>query len=54
MVHGDDAHVLGDTEAQQRCEAIMRERYELKVRAMLGFESGDDKEATFLSQCCDE
>ena len=48
--HGDDAHVLGDQEAQEFTQKILTDRYEIKVRAILGPEPTDDKEATFLNR----
>ena len=48
--HGDDGHVLADDDGQAYVQKIMKDRYEVKVRAVLGTEPKDDKECTFLNR----
>ena len=50
VCHGDDVHALGDAEGLDHLESALRARYEVKVRATLGFESADDKRCTFLNR----
>ena len=50
VVHGDDAHALGDRESLDVLQAVMEKRYEVKLRASLGFGPNDDRQATFLNR----
>ena len=57
VCHGDDAHALGDDDAQEYVQKIMKERYEVKTRAILGTGPSDDREGTFLNRIvriCDD
>ena len=47
LVHGDDFLALGDQEALDELDAILRSAYELKRLGMLGDEDGDDRSAHF-------
>jgi len=49
-VHGDDGHVLADEDGQAYVQKLLTERYEIKVRAILGPEPQDEKEVTFLNR----
>ena len=50
LVHGDDFAALGDQKAVDAFEAMLKSKYECKKMANLGFEEGDDKQATFLNR----
>ena len=50
MVHGDDFTFTGDEEALKWVEELMSGWYEIKVRARLGPDDHDDKEATLLGR----
>jgi hypothetical protein len=50
VVHGDDFVFLGPGPALQQVKCHMQKWYELKVRAMLGPEPSDDKQATILGR----
>ena len=49
-VHGDDFTFTGDQKGIEWAEGVMKRRYKVKVRARLGLEEGDDKEATLLGR----
>ena len=50
LVHGDDFMVLGDEDALNELDVVLRSRYELKRLGTLGPEPKDDKEVTFLNR----
>ena len=50
VCHGDGLHALGDEGSLDKLGTVMEHRYEVKVRATLGFGSGDDRSATFLNR----
>ncbi len=50
VVHGDDFTFLGRDVDLKRMSKRMAEWYEIKVRALLGPEAGDDKEITILNR----
>ena len=50
VVHGDDFTFLGYPEALDRILKDMREWWEVKLRAIIGDEEGDDKEVTILNR----
>ena len=50
MVHGDDFTFSGKQADLSWIESKMEESYEMKMRAMLGDEFGDDKEITILNR----
>ena len=50
VVHGDDFTFTGDQTGVEWAEEVMKRRYKVKVRARLGPEEGDDKEATLLGR----
>ena len=50
LVHGDDFLCLGDEDAQQKLDEVLRKAYELKKLGTLGFEEKDDKELSFLNR----
>jgi hypothetical protein len=50
VVHGDDFTFLGRDADLRRMSKRMAEWYEVKVRALLGPEAGDDKEITILNR----
>ena len=49
-VHGDDFSALGEEDDLRWLEAKMREKYELKVRGLLGFDPSDDKSIRVLNR----
>ena len=50
VVHGDDFTFVGDQKGLEWAEELMRNWYKVKVRAWLGPEDVDDKEATLLGR----
>ena len=50
VVHGDDFTFTGDQPGLQWVEGLMKRWYQVKVRARLGPEDSDDKEATLLGR----
>jgi hypothetical protein len=50
LVHGDDFTFVGEKAALEVVEIKMKEWYELKVKARLGDEPGDDKETDILGR----
>ena len=50
MVHGDDFTFTGKREDLLAIKSKMEESYELKMRALLGDEPGDDREITILNR----
>ena len=50
VVHGDDFTFVGDNNALDWIESNMKRWYEVKVRARLGPDDHDDKEATLLGR----
>ena len=50
VVHGDDFTFVGCQDALKWIEKLMKSWYQLKVRAWLGPEQRDDKEATLLGR----
>ena len=50
VVHGDDFTFVGEGPSLDWIEACMKKWYEVKVRARLGPDMGDDKEATLLGR----
>ena len=50
LVHGDDFLALGDSEALESLDALLRSAYELKRLGTLGFEEGDTKTLHFLNR----
>ena len=50
VVHGDDFIILGDSEALSEVERAMSYHYTIKVRAVLGAERDDAKEARILNR----
>ena len=45
LVHGDDFLALGDQEALEELDSVLRSAYELKRLGMLGDENEDDQSA---------
>ena len=50
VVHGDDFTFTGKREDLLAIKSKMEESYELKMRALLGDEPGDDREITILNR----
>jgi hypothetical protein len=50
LVHGDDFTFVGERAALDSVEGKMKSWYELKVKARLGAEEGDDKETDILGR----
>ena len=50
FVHGDDFVFLGEDEKLKEARRAMEEWYQIKVKAVLGPEAGDDKEAVVLGR----
>lgn len=50
LCHGDDFCVLADEDAIKDFEQMLTTKYTYKKLAVLGFESGDDKQAVFLNR----
>ena len=50
VVHGDDFTFLTDEQEGQRMIKLMKQWYDIKVRAILGCEPGDDEEVTILNR----
>ena len=50
VVHGDDFTFTADQEGLHWCEGLMKSWYKVKVRAWLGPDDFDDKEATLLGR----
>ena len=50
VVWGDDFTFLGRDKDLKWCAEVMEMKYEIKVRAMLGPEAGDDKEVRILNR----
>ena len=50
VVHGDDFTFTGDQQGLDWIEGLMKQWYRIKVRARLGPEDFDDKEATLLGR----
>jgi hypothetical protein len=50
VVHGDDFVVTGPPAGLEFVKKILSKKYPVKVRAVLGPEAGDDKEATILNR----
>ena len=48
--HQDDMHALGDEDDLNKLRDVLEKRYEVKVRATLGFEPKDDRFTTFLTR----
>ena len=50
LVHGDDFALLGDAQDHARFRKLLDSAYEYKVVGLLGPESTDDKELSFLNR----
>ena len=50
VVHGDDFTFVGEASSLDWIEKLMKQWFEVKVRARLGPDIGDDKEATLLGR----
>jgi hypothetical protein len=50
VVHGDDFTFCGEAEDLKWIEGLMRMWFEIKVRAILGKNPGDDKEVVILNR----
>jgi hypothetical protein len=50
LVHGDDFLCLGDQQAIDDFEALLKTRYEFKKLANIGWQESDDKEVVFLNR----
>ena len=50
LVHGDDFGALGDGDALDRMDEILRERYSLKVSGRLDFDDPGSRETVFLNR----
>ena len=50
LCHGDDFGVLGDQDAIDEFERVLRSKYEIKKLGNLGFEQGDDKTVRILNR----
>ena len=50
VVHGDDFTFLGPEEELRKLAEQMGQWYEIKVRGILGPDTGDDKEITILNR----
>ena len=50
VAHGDDSTFTGKREDLLTIKSKMEESYELKMRALLGDEAGDDREITILNR----
>ena len=50
VVHGDDFTFTGEDAGLDWAEDLMKQRYEVKVRARLGPDGTDDKRATLLGR----
>ena len=51
VVHGDDFVITGGEEELKWTEDVLRKKYPLKMRGILGPEPGDSKEAIILNRC---
>jgi hypothetical protein len=49
-VHGDDFTFVSEAEGLDYIEGLMKKWYEVKVKARLGPELGDDKEVDILGR----
>ena len=50
MIHGDDVILLADNDTISKFISIFGSRYEIKVRAALGLDAGDDTEVIALNR----
>ena len=50
VCHGDDFTLVGDEKNLKWIERLMRSWFEIKVRAVLGPDANDDKEAVILGR----
>ena len=50
LVHKDDFAVIGDKEALQKLDGILRSKHTVEWTAKIGPEEGDDKEDAFLDR----
>ena len=50
MVHEDDFAVIGDKEALQKLDGILRSKHTDEWTAKIGPEEGDDKDDVFLDR----
>ena len=51
VVHGDDFVITGGEEELKWTEDVLRKKYPLKMRGILGPEPGDSKEAIIFNRC---
>ena len=49
-MHGDDFAVLGDEDALQEVDRILKSKYMVKWTAKIGPDPGDDREGVFLNR----